>query len=394
MIMNKTTGQEDKHQDTLRFRDYRDTWSIRRFEQLVSLRKEKFDPHKNKFPQRDIELDNIESTTGRIIGFIESSTQKSIKNVFYKNDILYSKLRPYLQKFTQAPWDGVASSELWVFRPKDVTSDFLLQLVQTKTFIDAVNVQSGSKMPRAEWSIVKLTEFAIPTIPEQQKIASFLTAIDQRITNQQQKLSLLKDYKKGVMQKIFAQQVRFKDENGEAYPEWEEKRLGELEDLGHIKLGRGNVISKVDIANYPGTYPIFSSSVKNEGLFGRYGKYMFDEELVTWSIDGGGHFFYRPKQRFSITNVSGWIRILHNTIDCRFLALQLQTLHERQVFDYTIKAHPSVIRNIYTFKLPDIREQQKIAELLTSIDDKIKAEENLLTSAKAWKKGLLQRMFI
>lgn len=234
----------------------------------------------------------------------------------------------------------------------------------------------------------------LPSNAEQEKIAGFLTVIDGRIALIDEKIGLLKQYKKGVMQKIFTQQIRFKDENGKDYPAWQEKKLGQLEVEKHIKLGRGEVISKIDIANNPGNYPIYSSSVKNEGLFGRYGKYMFDEELITWSVDGGGHFFYRPAGKFSVTNVSGWMRVLDSSLNCKFLALQLQSLHERLVFDYQTKAHPSVIRQLYKLQIPGVEEQKKIADFLTAIDDKVKAEEAKLAAAKKFKKSLLQRMFV
>ena len=71
--------------------------------------------------------------------------------------------------------------------------------------------------------------------------------------------------------------------------------LDELIKDKKITLGRGNIISKIDIRNNPGKYPIYSSSSQNNGEMGKYGKYMFDEEMITWSVDGGGNFFYRPK---------------------------------------------------------------------------------------------------
>ena len=80
--------------------------------------------------------------------------------------------------------------------------------------------------------------------------------------------------------------------------------LGVIEDTGIIKLGRGNVISKKDIAEYPGDYPVYSSSASGSGEFGRYGKYMFDDERITWSIDGGGRFFFRHANKYSVTNIS------------------------------------------------------------------------------------------
>jgi len=74
---------------------------------------------------------------------------------------------------------------------------------------------------------------------------------------------------------------------------------------------------------------------------------MFDEELITWSVDGGGNFFYRPKHRFSVTNVCGYMRVDTTKINYAFLAVQLQLLHGRLFFDYTLKAHPSIIRKAY-----------------------------------------------
>jgi type I restriction enzyme S subunit len=229
---------------------------------------------------------------------------------------------------------------------------------------------------------------------EQEKIAMFLTAVDDKITTLGSKVDLLKTYKKCVIKKIFTQEIRFKDEQGNLYPNWQEKKLSQLNDEKLIELGRGDVISKTDIINKPGDYPIYSSSVKNNGLFGHYGKYMFDEELITWSIDGGGDFFYRPSGKFSVTNVSGWLRVLNRSLNCKFLLLQLQILHERQVFDYQTKAHPSVIRGLYRIKIPVIEEQKKIAEFLTILDNRINTEEERLTIAKNFKSALLQVMFL
>lgn len=269
-----------------------------------------------------------------------------------------------------------------------------LQLNSTSFRKKVFSIAQGGTQIYVNYPSVKKLQMTLPSKPEQEKIADFLTAVDERIAVGEKKLELLETYKRGVMQKIFTQQIRFKDDNGNPYPDWEEKKLGELEDEGFIKLGRGNVISKIDIKKYPGEYPIYSSSVKNEGLFGKYGRYMFDEELVTWSVDGGGDFFYRSSQKFSITNVSGWLRVLSSTLNCRFLATQLQILHEKQKFDYTSKAHPSVIRNIYTLKIPAIEEQQKIATFLAALDDKITAEKSKLTATHQFKKALLQRMFV
>lgn len=98
------------------------------------------------------------------------------------------------------------------------------------------------------------------------------------------------------------------------------KSLSELVDEGVVLLTRGKIISKKDIAACPGNYPVYSSAKEGDGRFGEYGRYMFDEELITWSVDGGGRLFHRPKHRFTVTNVSGVLRILQpSELDYKYL---------------------------------------------------------------------------
>jgi type I restriction enzyme S subunit len=147
---------------------------------------------------------------------------------------------------------------------------------------------------------------------------------------------------------------------------WPRTGIADLEELGLLQLGRGKVISKKDLAATPGSYPVYSSARENDGKFGEYGEYMFDEELITWSVDGGGRLFHRPKHRFSITNVGGFVRILDSgAIDCRFLYFVLTYLHSQVRFDWVRKAHPSVIRKVYAdFPLPPLEEQKRIVAVL------------------------------
>jgi len=159
---------------------------------------------------------------------------------------------------------------------------------------------------------------------------------------------------------------------------------------GNIQLGRGNIISSKDIASNPGDYPIYSSSAKGTGEFGRYGDYMFDEELITWSVDGGGRFFFRPKHKFSVTNVSGFMRIDDNAWNKRFVYYCLDLQHQRIAFDYQTKAHPSVIRHLYQLPTLDRPEQTKIAEVLSTVDRAIEQTEALIAKQQRIKTGLMQ----
>ncbi len=174
---------------------------------------------------------------------------------------------------------------------------------------------------------------------------------------------------------------------------WIVKKMDDFIKEGVITLGRGEVISKTDIKNYPGENPIYSSSVKNNALFGTYAKHMFDEELITWSVDGGGDFFHRPKHKFSVTNVSGYMNADQNQFDYKFLAYYLQEEHSKKSFNYQNKAHPSVIRELYEIAKPPIKEQRKIAEILGTVDEDIAKTQEVIEATEKLKRGLMQQLF-
>ena len=148
------------------------------------------------------------------------------------------------------------------------------------------------------------------------------------------------------------------------------RKLGEIEKDGIIKLGRGKVISKKDIANNPGSYPIYSASAINNGKFGEYGDYMFDDIRLTWSIDGGGRFFYRDDEKYSVTNVCGWLKVLdENAFNPKFLFYVLTSQWSKLVFNYTIKAHPSVIRNTYDIPMVPLPVQSEVVRILDAFTE-------------------------
>jgi type I restriction enzyme S subunit len=160
--------------------------------------------------------------------------------------------------------------------------------------------------------------------------------------------------------------------------------LHELVEAGVVQLTRGKVISKKDIAACPGHFPIYSSAKDNDGKFGEYGKFLFDEELITWSVDGGGRLFHRPKHKFSVTNVGGILRLLDKTsLDYRYLYYVLSLRHSEIRFDWVRKAHPSVIQKLYKqIPIPVLSEQKRIVAILDEVFEGIatagaNAERNL-----------------
>jgi len=160
-----------------------------------------------------------------------------------------------------------------------------------------------------------------------------------------------------------------------------------------MSLKRGKVIPKFEYSE-EFCYPVYSSSVQNGGLMGYYNSFMFDREIISWSIDGGGHFFYRPRHKFNVTNVCGYIELDTSIFDYRFVSEVLSYQHSKMIFDYQSKAHPSVIDTLYYLPLVPLYMQEKYAALFNAIYKKIETEKYCLKQYEEQKKFLLYNMFI
>ena len=176
-------------------------WKRFRLGDIVSINATKINPEiSNSCPC--IELEHLSQDTGQILGFVESSNQKSIKNSFQKGQILFGKLRPYLRKFWRAEFDGVCSSEIWVMSGKKVSNNFLFYLIQTQKFIQIANVSVGTKMPRADWYYMQEIPFFIPPLAEQEKIAQILGVWDKGISVLKSLIEAKTKRKKALMQRL------------------------------------------------------------------------------------------------------------------------------------------------------------------------------------------------
>lgn len=249
-------------------------------------------------------------------------------------------------------------------------------------------VQTQTAVPHISPADLRDYPIKLPPLAEQKRIAEILSTWDRAIETTEKLIANSEAQKKALMQQLLTGRKRLPGFSGE----WKSYKLSELEDLGHIQLGRGNVISRKDISSAPGPYPIYSSSVMAGGLFGTYGNYMFEEELITWSVDGGGDFFYRPKHKFSVTNVCGWMRLDTSAISYLFLAEQLQFLHSSLNFDYQTKAHPSVIRQVYVLGIPPLDEQRAIGETLMVASLALVSQQSALCRLKTEKSALMQQL--
>lgn len=277
---------------------------------------------------------------------------------------------------------------------------FLLKTTQNK--IKSLSV--GGIMEGLSIGIIKELSFIIPYLQEQEKIANFLSSIDKKISLTEEKLELFRAYKRGVMQKIFSQELRFKDSEGNDYPEWEERKLGEISE---VKDGTHD--SPKYVSN--GFPLVTSKNVKNGKIDLNEVNYISKEDfdiinkrskvskgdILMGMIGTIGNLAIVDREDFAIKNVA----LIKEKSDLKnnFLIYLLQSyvfhkkialLNEGGTQKFISLGN---IRNLLFF-IPTLEEQQKIADFLSSIDSKIESIEKELEGLKKFKKGLLQQMFV
>lgn len=254
---------------------------------------------------------------------------------------------------------------------------------------------AGAKVLGISKANISKVKLLIPSGMEQEKIAAFFYLIDKKIGLQTEKVEELKNYKKGLLQKIFSQELRFKDENGNEYPEWEEYKVKDLFDVT-----RGVVIAKSEISDTSNDifkYAVYSSQTSNNGILGYDQTFDFDGNYLTWTTDGAnaGRVFCRSG-RFRCTNVCGVLVEKNNTIGYAN-KLVAEILNKETPKHVSYVGNPKLMNGVMAeikLNIPSLEEQTKIDKLINQLDIKIESEQTKLNLLDDYKKGLLQQMFI
>jgi len=238
-----------------------------------------------------------------------------------------------------------------------------------------------------------------PHIKEQQKIAAFLTEVDNKIEQLTKKKQLLVDYKKGVMQQIFSQEIRFKQDDGSDYPDWEVKALGSV------------ITEYKNKSTYNDEHPVMTSSTKGlvfqKDYFGD--NRLVDRSNIGFNIIPPNYITYRSRsdnRRFTFNMnslgttgiVSSYYPVFKISTGCNKFFIELTKVNVLKFGKYSVGTSQTVlslneIKKI-KFKLPVQEEQEKIGYFLTEIDTKINQVEKQLAGTKQFKSGLLQQMFV
>ncbi len=370
----------------LRFKEFDEDWSKTTLSDIAEI-----NPPSSSLPDKFIYIDLESVKNGRLLAEnnIELKNAPSrAQRLLQKDDVLFQVVRPYQQNNLYFEKEGsyVASTGYAQIRAH-ANSSFLYHMLHEEQFLsEVINRCTGTSYPAINSKDLSSIEVYTPSLKEQTKIATFLSAVDSKIDELIQKHELLTDYKKGMMQQLFSQKLRFKADDGSDFEDWEETNLGEV--CSHFKSGKSitsrNISTTGKFAVYGGNgLRGYTDSFTHEGKFilvGRQGALCGNVNLV----DGNN---YISEHAIAIQANK------NNSTD--WLAYWLDKMKLNRFSESSAQAGLAVNKLVkFKIELPSLPEQTKIANFLTVIDQKIDNVAEQIDHAKTWKKGLLQQMFV
>ncbi|WP_299047644.1 restriction endonuclease subunit S [uncultured Polaribacter sp.] len=287
------------------------------------------------------------------------------------------------------------------FRKSDIKFIYnQFQRINWKKYNEAGGVPSLSK------KTIEQIPIKSPTLPEQQKIANFLTSIDTQIQTLSTKKTLLEQYKKGVLQKIFKQEIRFKDEDGNDFAEWEKRKFADVlfehklkstgkEEVHSVSVHKG-VINQIehlgrsfaakDTSKYNRALPydiIYTKSPTGDFPLGIIKQNHIKEDVILSPLYGV--FTPETKELGYILHV--YFESSINTSNYLSSIIQKGAKNTINITNTTFLSKKML--------LPVSKEEQiKIADFLSAIDKNIALVNTRIEHTKSYKKGLLQQMFV
>ena len=406
-----------KNVPTLRFKGFSSEWKVTRLEEKFSFIRNGFvgiaTPYYANSGIKYLQGKNIKNGSIDNTGLIyisDAFNSKYKKSQLKLNDIVMVQ-SGHVGECAVIDNEYVGSNchALVILTPHSsnaVSSKFLVNYFYSsygRKLID--KVKTGNTIEHILASEVKTLSPMLPdNVKEQTKIADFLTAIDDRISQLSQKCDGLAQYKKGVMQKIFSQELRFKDEKGRAFPAWEEKRLG---DIGVFQ--GGGTPTTADDRYWNGVVPWISSSDLNENSIHEISITRFISDLA---IKESATKLIQKNSLLIVSRVGvGKLAVTLDKVctsqdftnftpqsDNVFYLAYYLFFHKGKLLSFSqgtsIKGFTKDDISSLKVELPCLKEQEKIAGFLSAVDEKISQAQAQRDALKQYKQGLLQQMFV
>ncbi|MFA6145530.1 MAG: restriction endonuclease subunit S [Sulfurimonas sp.] len=311
---------------------------------------------------------------------------------------------------TEAPMGNVAqvddknialAQRVIKFRSKKMLSNlYLLHYMLSAIFQKLISEKSiGTTVQGISGKELHRIRLAFPSLNEQTKIATFLTAIDTKIDQLTKKQTLLKQYKKGVMQKIFSQELRFKADDGSEFSGWEEKTLGEIAEINPKTGSLPDEFIYIDLESVDSGTLLKETRISKFGAPSRAQRLLNKDDILFQMV--------RPYQRNNLffnkignyVASTGYAQIrVNESAQFIYHLLHLDSFVNDVMSHCTGTSYPAINSSdlgIILIQIPSsIEEQTKIATFLTVIDTKIDLATKQLNATKQFKKALLQQMFV
>ena len=332
-----------------------------------------------------------------IEGKDNSSEDKSSYKVVRKGDMVYNSMRMWQGANGISTYDGIVSPAYTVLTAKlPICNDYFAALFKNDKLINEFRKNSQG-MTSDTWNLkypqIETIKVYLPKIEEQKKIASMLVILDKRIATQATLVEQLKKYKRGVVSAILSHRIAFSDADGKPYPEWISCTL---QDAVDFLDGQRKPLESADRARRQGAYPYYGAS----GIIDYIDDYIFDEPLLLLGEDGANIINRSTPLCFIATDkywVNNHAHVMRpkNGHNIKFLCELLESLDYTRYNTGTAqpKLNQEKCRGI-ELVLPIYEEQCRIADFLSSLDQKAEREQANLECLLLCKRGMMQQLFI
>ena len=275
---------------------------------------------------------------------------------------------------------------------------FIYQVFAEKFYKRVMRLSAKNSVDSVRMSMITEMKIGFPKLPEQQKIATFLTAVDTKIQQLKSKKSALQTYKKGAMQQLFSQQIRFKADDASDFADWEEKKLGEVSDVNPKNSQLPSSFIYIDLESVNKGRLILQNKISLEEAPSRAQRVLELNDILFQTVRPYqmNNLYFEKKGNYIASTGYAQLRTKESSM---FL---YQLLHTHKFVNNVLKnctgtSYPAINSNDLAkikINIPSLKEQQKIAKYLSAIDIKIESVQQQIKKTQAFKKGLLQQMFV
>lgn len=402
----------DTNQPALRFKQFNESWENKSLSSVCSIERGRFSPRPRNDPRYYggnipfVQTSDVTNSNGSVSNYSQTLNEEGLKvsKLFPAGTILIT-IAANIGHCGVLRQDMACPDSLigMVVNPDNDAEFICTNLNRLQPRIDYLAPQAAQKNINVEF--LKPLTLYLPSLVEQKKIAEFLSTVDKKVTLLKEKHALLEQYKKGVMQKLFNQEIRFKDDSGSDFPNWKTLKLSEIstpikrrasasvDKIMTISAGKGflsqeerfsQVIAGTSLEKYThlkkGEFSYNRGNSKSY-TYGCIYKLEEDEALVpyvyrSFSLDKGNTEFYAQLFKFKYLD-----RQLRRLISSSARMDGLLNIGEKEFYQVKVP-------------FPQEAEQIKIANFLDSLDMKLDSIAEQIKLNQTFKKGLLQQMFV